>query len=793
MKVITNYISCASNCQPHAIDWCRNNNIICYASSNSVIIYDPDYLETGRVIDKLEKHESQVKVVEWICENNSDDCSAPKILSASLDGKIIIWSEFVTKHYKPHIIVSLDSDLSTAHAAYWPNSNSSTSKNNHLLIAGSSFKGEFKIWYHQSLTLIHQELDLKKKIPNEIKISSLPGEKSIPMIIMGLDDATIHLYTCNPSSLNKNIPELNFNHTIELRGHQDWIQCLDIVKYNSNEAFMASGSQDGTIRLWKISSIPPEAVDEEQRYQFKVDNDNFDISLESVLTGHDHWVNGVHWLPDNKNPLKLLSSGLDQTIIIWEPSPSGVWIETVKLGKVGGNSLGFYGCKFNSDGSSVLAQGYQGTFHLWRYNEEIKKWYPRSGPTGHFSEVTDLHWEPRGRYLLTTSLDQTTRIHVPWPCKKSSSSSNWHEIARPQIHGYDINCLTILNSTMFCSGADEKVIRVFKAPAGFSEALSAEDWSKALNMTDSSASVPALGLTNKTSQEQHQYLNTSDINEHDNNDGNFIKRPPTEEEIIRYTLWPELEKLYGHGYELFSIAARSDGKLIATACKSTSPEHSAIILWSTETWAQIGKLMSHRLTVTQLEFSPDGKYLLSVSRDRRWSLFEADSSGDNLSYNLVACSPAKSLHTRIIWCCSWSHDSKYFATGSRDGKVGLWKVDQLENDQNILPVESLEFPDASVTALDFYNDFIDDSYVLAIGFEDGTIQLQTIPQNFLDRKMYNIESEWVCWIKLDNTEAHHKTVKRLAFRPTIKNNNCDIELASCGADKAVKIYNFHLL
>ncbi|KAH0549563.1 hypothetical protein KQX54_010377 [Cotesia glomerata] len=118
MEVITNYISCALNRGPHAIDWCRNNNIICYVSSNSVVIYDPDYLETGRIIDKLEKHESRVKVVNWICKNNSDDCSAPKILSASEDGTIIIWDESVTKDYKPNIIVYLDSDLKTAYAAY---------------------------------------------------------------------------------------------------------------------------------------------------------------------------------------------------------------------------------------------------------------------------------------------------------------------------------------------------------------------------------------------------------------------------------------------------------------------------------------------------------------------------------------------------------------------------------------------------------------------------------------------------------------------------------------------------
>lgn len=45
----------------------------------------------------------------------------------------------------------------------------------------------------------------------------------------------------------------------------------------------------------------------------------------------------------------------------------------------------------------------------------------------------------------------------------------WHEIARPQIHGYDLKCLAMISRFQFVSGADEKVLRVFSAPRNFVE------------------------------------------------------------------------------------------------------------------------------------------------------------------------------------------------------------------------------------------------------------------------------------------------------------------------------------
>ena len=47
----------------------------------------------------------------------------------------------------------------------------------------------------------------------------------------------------------------------------------------------------------------------------------------------------------------------------------------------------------------------------------------------------------------------------------------------------------------------------------------------------------------------------------------LISAPPTEENLLQNTLWPETQKLYGHGYEVFSVASDPAGKLVASACK----------------------------------------------------------------------------------------------------------------------------------------------------------------------------------------------------------------------------------
>lgn len=131
-----------------------------------------------------------------------------------------------------------------------------------------------------------------------------------------------------------------------------------------------------------------------------------------------------------------------------------------------------------------------------------------------------------------------------------------------------------------------------------------------------------------------------------------------------------------------SLTVSNSRRLIATACKATTVEHAVVRVYETESWQPFGQpLEGHSLTVTRIAFSPDDRFVLSVSRDRTWRLFEnTENSGKSPVNRLYPESShpigegyvpvaADKSHSRIIWDCAWAHEGDVFATASRDKTV----------------------------------------------------------------------------------------------------------------------------
>ncbi|XP_048466977.1 elongator complex protein 2 isoform X2 [Rhincodon typus] len=588
-------------------------------------------------------------------------------------------------------------------------------------------------------------------------------------------------------------------------GHEDWIRGVEWALCDGN-LLLASCSQDCLIRIWRIfimtestSKLCDGDIIKLKEDIFHVQSDKglvtYAVTLETVLAGHENWVYGVHWQPPFQKdgrleqPLSLLSASMDKTMILWaSDEDSDVWLEQVRVGEVGGNTLGFYGCQFSPDGSMILAHAFHGALHLWSQNKSKGEWKPEVILSGHFGSVQDLIWDPEGEFILSVGSDQTTRLFAPWR-RARHEQVTWHEIARPQIHGYDMQCLAIIGRFQFVSGADEKVLRVFTATKNFVENFSSITCTPLENLLSNSvndeipegASVPALGLSNKAVFQGDLAANASKmdqsalpLNAADQYPQTYFQpinltEPPSEDHLLQNTLWAEVQKLYGHGYEIFCVACNNASTVVASACKASRVEHAAIILWSTSKWKQILVLPFHSLTVTQLAFSPDDRFLLAVSRDRTWSLWKhhevAEADSDPFFSLFAHTDKNTSIHSRIIWTCDWTFDSKYFVTGSRDKKLIVWG--------NVSSAGRTEGSSQGVIR--------PCSSVLDVG--DAATAVSFSPVTSLDER-----------------QCHTLTVKRLRWRRSVgragyddENDSNWLQLASCSTDHSINICNVNRL
>ncbi|NXC17397.1 ELP2 protein, partial [Corythaeola cristata] len=602
-----------------------------------------------------------------------------------------------------------------------------------------------------------------------------------------------------------------FQKTLILPGHEDWIRGIEWAVCGE-DLFLASCAQDCLIRIWKVctkSKQLPETEDDSIRLKENVftvkDTDmTYAVTLESVLAGHENWVYAVHWQPpfskdgSMQQPTRILSASMDKTVIIWEPDKeSGVWLEqaSVRVGEVGGNTLGFFDCQFSPDGSMIIAHAFHGALHLWKQATVNKKeWTPEVVISGHFNSVEDVKWDPEGEFIISVGSDQTTRLFAPW--KRKETEVTWHEIARPQVHGYDVRCLAMVGRFQFVSGADEKVLRVFRAPKNFIENFS---------------NITGIPMEQLCSHVRDMAVQPAEDEETFNTISNqypevyfqpLILTAELVQRLIKNVFLKEARSFgYGHGYEIFCVACNNSNTVIASACKASKKEHAAIILWSTTTWKKLQSLSFHNLTVTQLAFSPNDKFLLAVSRDRNWSLWRKQDSAESGPVFICCAYTDKNtaVHSRIIWSCDWTPDSKYFITGSRDKKVIIWGQCDLSvtTERNMLdsvkPCSTVLDAGDSVTAVSVSRVLTPDGrYIVAVGLENGKIILYTWKQSGQEPAL----ADWTMCVEMSNSQSHALAVKRLCWRHHVgraghndQNSSEWLQLASCGADHCVKIFN----
>ena len=229
---------------------------------------------------------------------------------------------------------------------------------------------------------------------------------------------------------------------VKLRGHTDEVAC---VAWQPGDELLATGSQDGTVRLWDLRR-PGTPV---------------------VVVEMGGRVNCLSWTGDGR----LLGIG-------------GRFGEAAVWSRAGGNVVGLEGhtamivvIQFNGSGSLVVTTSEDRTYRVWKAEtgtcqqvvttadpgaldgaiclawRDEKEFFLGEGATilrckvaedkpvgvltGHTNWVTSLAWDPRGGILASGSIDQTVRTWRPdaaspaWAILASHDGGVWEVVWRP--------------------------------------------------------------------------------------------------------------------------------------------------------------------------------------------------------------------------------------------------------------------------------------------------------------------------------------------------------------------------
>ncbi|KAK6464150.1 WD40-repeat-containing domain protein [Scheffersomyces coipomensis] len=797
-----------ANRQSFVVDYNKSENLVAYGAGNTIALWNPLAENHIGVESTLKKHTKEVTGVRFIP-------NSPYIVSSGEDNEVNVWKKSENS-YKLHESLSGHEHSITCLSVI----------NEKIFVTGGA-DGNIILWVYNS-----EEQSFKLSHKFQVKFNFFPLTLALQDIdtngnyILAVGGTTSNLYIYSFTLLQNGTID-HFNQSALLTGHEDWIKCLQFVADIEHKSYiLASGSQDRYIRLWrlKLNELIDDSDEDEMKlillsnkqYKFNIgEHDRGAISFEALLVGHDDWVTGLQWHPSYKTDgvtgekrLQLLSSSADTALMVWEMDvESGIWVCVNRLGELSikgastatGASGGFWSCLWFVDDKTgsqyILSNGKTGSIRVYRSTDsEAKTFESTLGVTGAVKEVTGLTWSLNGEYFTSVSLDQTARLFAPWTANREFKS--WHEFARPQIHGYDMICIDNVTNTKFVSGGDEKILRVFEITNSIYKLLKnlcnidvvPQDQVESL---PEAASLPVLGLSNKADNEQQEVGQAAQEQQDADEDKEAtpvekedilasLTGPPLEDYLQRYTLFPELEKLYGHGYEITCCATSPNGLLIASACRSNSSKHAVIRIFN------VGKdfqqspqvLEGHNLTITSLEFSPDGQYLLAVSRDRQFSLWRVSNEAEG-QFELVELNTKAS--SRILWDCSWlpiNQFGSFFLTASRDKTVKLWQV----NDTKVESISVAKVDEPVISVSCYRANLIDNFAVISFGLENGNISVYKID-------LSTTEKDFQLVAKFDTTITPDERISKLSFSSKLHEKDSQFLLAVASKDTSTRLYS----
>ncbi len=295
------------------------------------------------------------------------------------------------------------------------------------------------------------------------------------------------------------------------------------------------------------------------------------------------------------------------------------------IGQLSGHEAGHYYATFSPDSRSIVTASADGTAGVWNTDTQERRLVLR----GHTDKVFHADFSPDGRQVVTVSKDGTGRI---WATNSGKS-------------------VAVL------AGHTGEVRHAAFSPDGGSVVTSSRDGTAKLWDARNGSLVTTLaghaeGVTHAVfSNDGRRVLSTGDKTAR-------VWNLSGERDAV--TLSGAREPI---GAAVFSPSGDlvATGSGILTSVGETSTD-SVVRLWSTKTGALVGELRGHTQQIKDLQFTRDGRRLVSVSWDksvRVWDVMNHRTLQVILGpFVTAALSPGDDI----------------VATGSSNGDVGLWNL-----------------------------------------------------------------------------------------------------------------------
>ncbi|KAI7762677.1 hypothetical protein LZL87_014165 [Fusarium oxysporum] len=451
-----------------------------------------------------------------------------------------------------------------------------------------------------------------------------------------------------------------------LKGHSRGVKS---VVFSHDSKWVASGSDDRRIRIWDAETG----------------------KCERVLQGHSSDVNSVVFSHDSK---KVASGSFDETIRIWDA-------ETGECERVlEGHTFSVYSVVFSHDSKKVASGSYDQTIRIWdaktgecervleghtfsvhsvvfshdskkvasgSRDERIRIWDAETGDCervleGHSDWVSSVVFSHDSKKVASGSYDQTIRI---WDAKTGECEKVL------EGHNSDVSSVVFSHdSKKVASGSYDKTIRIWDAETG--------EWERVL--------------------EGHSSDINSVVFSHDSKkvaSGSF-------DETIR--IWDaetgECERvLEGHTFSVYSVVFSHDSKKVASGSYDQT-----IRIWDAKTGECEKVLEGHNSDVSSVVFSHDSKKVASGSYDKTIRIWDAETG----EWERVLEGHSSDINSVVF-----SHDSKKVASGSFDETIRIWDAETGDCER------VLEGHSDGVSSVVFSHD----SKWVASGADDKTIRI----------------------------------------------------------------------